>query len=257
MEPQSPDADAYCRQIEAYLCRKNDGHLVRVVGPAFALVNGWWNRGIPLKVACRGIDRYVERYYAKGPRRRPVRIEFCDADVLDVFDEWRRALGLGMAGIGAAPGAVEGDEGGTPPPATAAGEVGSKGGGGLRAHLDRVVTRLTDLQARGGLPADVADAIESLIERLGAYREASRTARGDARRAILTTLSDLDAELLAAGKASTPAEVLGALREEAGEDLAGFRERMSPEAYERALSAATGRLLRERLKLPVIAYEQG
>ena len=42
----------------------------------------------------RGIDRYFERYYAKGPRRRPVRVEFCEADVLDVFDEWRRAVGV-------------------------------------------------------------------------------------------------------------------------------------------------------------------
>ena len=54
---------------------------------------------MPLKVACRGIDRYFERYYAKGPRRRPVRVEFCDADVLDVFDEWRRAVGVPAAAL--------------------------------------------------------------------------------------------------------------------------------------------------------------
>ena len=53
--------------------------------------------GVPLTVAMRGIDRYFERYYAKGPRRRPVRVEFCEADVLDVFDEWRRALGITVA----------------------------------------------------------------------------------------------------------------------------------------------------------------
>ena len=84
----------FCREIEAYLCRKNDGHLIRVTGPSFELVSGWAAQGIPLKVAFQGIDRYFERYYRKGPRRRPVRIDFCDADVLDVFDEWRRALGL-------------------------------------------------------------------------------------------------------------------------------------------------------------------
>src|SRR5438105_6271627 len=84
----------YCREIEAYLCRKNEGHLVRIVGPSFELVCGWAQRGVPLKVAFRGIDRSVERYYAKGPRRRPVRIDFCEADVLDVFDEWRRAVGV-------------------------------------------------------------------------------------------------------------------------------------------------------------------
>ncbi len=88
--------EEYCRQLESYLCRKNDGHLIRIVGPAFEQVCAWAERGIPLKLAMRGVDRYFERYYAKGPRRRPVRIEFCEADVLDVFDEWRRS-GVGKA----------------------------------------------------------------------------------------------------------------------------------------------------------------
>ena len=95
--PSSKSEDSpeeYCRQLEAYLCRKNDGHLIRIVGPAFEQVCGWSTRGIPLKLAMRGIDRYFERYYAKGPRRRPVRVEFCEADVLDVFDEWRRSVGI-------------------------------------------------------------------------------------------------------------------------------------------------------------------
>ncbi len=52
---------------------------------------------MPLKVAFSGIDRYFERYYRKGARRRPVKIDFCDADVLDVFDEWKRATGVVMA----------------------------------------------------------------------------------------------------------------------------------------------------------------
>ena len=88
------DPADYCRQIETYLCRKNEGHLVRIVGPAFEQVCGWATRGVPLRIAFRGIDRYCERYYAKGPQRRPVRIEFCEADVLDSFDDWRRAVGV-------------------------------------------------------------------------------------------------------------------------------------------------------------------
>jgi hypothetical protein len=85
--------DQYCREIETYLCQKNDGHLIRVVGPSFEVVSGWAEQGVPLKIAYAGIDRYFERYYRKGPRRRPVKIDFCDADVLDVFDEWKRAVG--------------------------------------------------------------------------------------------------------------------------------------------------------------------
>ncbi len=94
------DADAYCREIEAHLCRRNAGHLVRVAGPAFEMVVGWEAQGIPLKVALSGIDRAVDRRDAKGPSRRPLRVEFCEADVLDAFDAWRRAVGVGAAGGG-------------------------------------------------------------------------------------------------------------------------------------------------------------
>jgi len=62
--------DEYCREIETYLCQKNDGHLIRVVGPSFGVVSGWAEQGVPLKIAFAGIDRYFERYYRKGPRRR-------------------------------------------------------------------------------------------------------------------------------------------------------------------------------------------
>ena len=88
----------FCREIETYLCRKNEGHLVRIVGPAFEQVCGWAGLGVPLKIAFRGIDQYCERYYAKGPRRRPVRIEFCEGDILDLFDGWRRAVGVAGGG---------------------------------------------------------------------------------------------------------------------------------------------------------------
>ena len=94
--------DEYCREIETYLTRKNDGHLIRVVGPSFEVVSGWAAQGVPLKIVLAGIDRYFERYYRKGPRRRPVKIDFCDADVLDVFDEWRRATGVLSASVSSA-----------------------------------------------------------------------------------------------------------------------------------------------------------
>src|SRR5687768_10425243 len=84
----------YCREVEAYLCQKNGGHLVRIVGPAFETVRQWADQGVPLKVAFRGIDRCCDRAAARGGRRRPLRIEFCEADVLDAFDDWRRAIGV-------------------------------------------------------------------------------------------------------------------------------------------------------------------
>src|SRR5215813_3003793 len=129
-----PAPDDYCRHLESYLCRKNDGHLIRIVGPAFEQVCGWASRGIPLKLAMRGIDRYFERYYAKGPQRRPVRIEFCEADVLDVFDEWRRSVGVVSV--------TSGDNA-----EDTVSNRGRAGAGTLPAHLERVIARLTILRS--------------------------------------------------------------------------------------------------------------
>lgn len=241
------DADAYCREIEAHLCRKNAGHLVRVIGPAFEMVAGWAARGIPLKVACRGIDRTVERRTAKGPGRRPLRVEFCEADVLDAFDEWRRAVGVGTAERGEAPQLGE--------PAAGPGESErARPGQSLRAHLDRVVTRLTDRMADGSLASALELVVERVIGELGEARAASRSARGEARAALVDRLQAIDDSVMAAAWAVTTVDEREALRREAEQDVVAFRARMAADDYARAVEAGASRLLRERLKLPDVAY---
>jgi hypothetical protein len=240
------DSDSYFREIEAHLCRRNGGHLVRVAGPAFEMVVGWAAQGIPLKVVLRGIDRSVERRDAKGPSRRPLRVEFCEADVLDAFDEWRRAVGVGTAGGGGL--------GQSGPADGPGGEPRARPGHSLRAHLDRVVTRLTDRVASGAFPADLERAAERVIDALGEGRTASRSLRGEARAAFIRTLQQIDDELLASARAATPEPVLAALRADAEQELAGFRGRMPPGDYARAVEAAATRLLRDRLALPDIAF---
>ena len=49
MDPNPPEVDAYCRHLEAYLCRKNDGHLIRIIGPAFEQVCGWAARATSIE----------------------------------------------------------------------------------------------------------------------------------------------------------------------------------------------------------------
>ncbi len=240
------DADAYCREVEAHLCRRNAGHLVRVAGPAFEMVAGWAAKGIPLKVALSGIDRAVDRRDAKGPSRRPLRVEFCEADVLDAFDAWRRAVGVGTAGGGGL---------GPAGSAEAAGdEPRQRPGPSLRAHLDRVVTRLTDCLAGGAVAGDLERAIDRAVTELGDARAASRSLRGEARAALINRLQAVDDELMAAARAATPPDTLAALGREAEQDLAAFRGRMTADDYSRAVEAATMKLLRERLKLPDTAY---
>lgn len=245
-----PDPSAYCRDLEAYLCRKNDGHLIRIVGPAFEQVRGWAGRGIPLNVACRGIDRYFERYYAKGPKRRPVRIEFCEADVLDVFDEWRRALGLSGAVSSAETAGqadVERDAGDTA-------DVTSRRGS-LPAHLERVHARLDGLGDEGRA-AIGEERLASLRAEIETLRDHSHRVRGEARQQLIARLDDLDRSLLHLLREQLPSSRRAALEAEAAAELAPFRSRLTPEAWERSRSAAVDRLLREQLRLPIVAYDR-
>ena len=228
--------EEYCREVEAHLCRKNEGHLIRIVGPAFEQVCGWATQGVPLKIAFRGIDRYCERYYAKGPRRRPVRVEFCEADVLDLFDNWRRALGVTTAAIDAAE-----EPAPRKPP--------------LAAHIERAVARLTSLRAGGQRSASFAERVDAAVRQLDHLAVDARTVRGEARADIIDRLRVLDEELVVAATADVSAETTAALRREAEAELMPFAQRMPPAALERARAAAFTRLLRESTGLPVLVYE--
>ena len=237
MTGEPTDLGAYCRAVENYLCRRNDGHLVRVVGPAFDCVAGWAAKGVPLRVAYRGIDRCVDRFAAKQHRRRPVRIEFCDADVLDVFDEWRRAVLLPAAS------------------ADAPGEDADPGRRhtSLAAHLDRVVARLTAL--RGSIGPNLGDLVDPIVAELDAAKAGAKGLRGEARQRLLDRLQALDAHLLSAARERLDAAALRELGTEADVELAPFRDRMPPEAYGGARQACIDRLVRDRLSLPIVAFE--
>jgi hypothetical protein len=239
------EISSYCRDIETYLCRKNDGHLIRVVGPSFEVVARWAEAGVPLKVAFRGIDRYFERYYRNGPRRRPVKIDFCEADVLDVFDEWRRAIGLTTARPEEPSPPGEQPEHNAPVPG---GRTPS-----LPAHLERVLLRLTSARVNGTLGPSADTLLDRVSAELDAARASAGGLRGERRRALLNRLAEIDRELLDLAGRSLNDDARGALLREADEELAGFKAQMPADAYERARKAAFERLLRDRSGLPTVA----
>ena len=229
----------FCREIETYLCRKNDGHLIRVTGPSFDLVAGWAAQGVPLKVAWEGIDRCFERYYRKGPRRRPVKIDFCEADVLDVFDEWRRAIGLPAD---TSPSSID-------PRATSTGS--------LPAHLERVVLRLSEARAKETLDETFDALIDRVAAELDAARAKSGGVRGEARLALVERLAGLDADVLQRARAALDDATLARLAQEAEASLAPFRAAMASEAFARAREGAIDALVREHYRLPRITFDQG
>lgn len=257
----------FCREIEAYLCRKNDGHLIRIVGPVFGTVTGWAEQGIPLKVAFQGIDRYFDRLQHK-PRRRPVPIQFCEADILDAFDAWRRALGLSVTAARslATPTAQ------TDPPGPSAGgpipiavdegtlardeSTQARRRGSLQTHIDRVMARLTQRRVDVAGSAGLGEAIDSILGQLDALRADAKGLRGDARQRVVETLGTLDRALIEAASGTLDDPGRTAMRAEAVRELEPFRSRMPPETFARAVAAAAERLVRERMRLPTIRIDE-
>jgi hypothetical protein len=231
----------YCRQVEAHLTRVNGGHLVRVVGPGFALVKQWADEGVPLSVVFKGIEQKAERH-TQGAARRPLRIEFCEADVRELFEAWRRATGI-SAGDPALP------DGPAPGGAELAGT--SRRPSPSKA-IDRAIERLGRLAGRLELPDELRDAVSHAIERLSSVREGLARARGIARDPWLAQLGLIDRDLMAQARRVVDAAVIRGLTEQAERELAPYRDRLAPEAWQRAVTVTVDRGVRAHFGLPTL-----
>lgn len=228
------DVGEYCRRVEEHLSRVNQGHLVRIVGTGFELVRQWARDGVPFSVVCRAIDMKAERHRA-GRSTRPLRIEFCEADVRAVFQDWKRAVG-----VAATSGATV-DE-----PADDAKRPS------LSKHLDRVTTALTRAAGRLETPAPLRDGLTRILEGIVELRESARGRRAAQMEHVGEALARWDAELMGVARASVDAASMAAIRSEAADELQIYRARMPVDMWARSLDVATNRLLRERLHLPVL-----
>jgi citrate synthase len=169
-----------------------------------------------------------------------VHIDFCESDVLDAFDAWRRAVGVRLPGSDA--GASEAN--------------GKRRRRSLPEHLDRVCERIADRRAAlSALSPDVDSVLEAVASEVAAFRDAPGPIRGEARERVVARLTELDRIMLDAARAQVDSGVMQSLRAEAMEQLSPFRDRLPSDAYDRAMESAVDGLLRDRERLPTIAFE--
>jgi hypothetical protein len=231
-------AGEYCREVESYLCRRNGGHLIRIVGPSFEIVRGWAEAGVPITLVRRAIDVCTERRESRRETARPLRIEFCEAEVRDQFQRWRRAVGPYIKTEDERPKIQEDED----EPAVSI---------GLAGHLTRAGERLARAAARLDRSETFRAAVDAIVGRVSEIQVESKGARGDRRDAFVEALKVIDGELLSAARDEAARSGLAPeLRAGAAAELAPWRERMTAEAWESALAAAADRLLRDRLDLP-------
>lgn len=239
------DVADYCRQVEAHLTRINGGHLVRVVGPGFALVKQWADEGVPLSVVFKGIEQKAERH-KRGASARPLRIEFCEADVREVFETWRRATGISTAGVDDP--TVDRD---APYVGRDFSPANSKRRPALKA-IDKAIERLGRLAGRLELPDEFRDAVSHAIERLSSVRAGLAHSRGIARDPWLAQLEPIDLDLMTQARRVVDAAVVRELTEQAEREMAPYRDRLAPEAWQRAVMVTVDRGVRAHLGLPTL-----
>lgn len=236
---QAAGVGAFCRSVEEHLARVNAGQIIRVVGPAFELVRGWALEGVPLSVVLRGIDMKAERHRA-GRSTRPLRLEFCEADVRDVYEQWRRSVGLGRAGPGEQAPDAPGERTKRP---------------SLTKHLNRAVERLSRVAGRLDLSETFRGELARVLDEVAAMAETARGAKGEARAAMAARLSDLDAALVAGGRVAVGPAGLERFGAEAELDLAAYRGRLAPDAWARSVDLGIDRLVRHELNLPTLSFD--
>lgn len=231
------DLGEYCRKVEDHLTRVNGGHLVRIVGAGFELVRAWAASGVPLSVVFRGIDNKAERH-REGKARRPLRIEFCEADVRAVFDNWRRAVGL--QGREDSQGSEEATDAAAAPPNR------------IGPVITRAIDRLSRVGGRMDLPEELRDVCDRVLQELVDIKSRTAKARGEAREKALSRLPGLDADLAEAVRAFIPDETRRPVIAQAEADLAPYRGRLAADAWQKSVDITTDRLLRSALGLPLL-----
>jgi hypothetical protein len=230
------DVGEYCRHVEAHLARVNAGEIIRISGAGFELVRGWALEGIPLSVVRHAISLKAERHQA-GRSTRPLRIEFCAADVRAVYATWRRAVGMTAGGTDGTDEAAPADE---------------PRRGSLARHLQRAIDRLSRSVSRVDLEPAIRVVLDRGLQEVAALAERARGARGAARDAAVADLAAIDGRLMAEARRAVGPNVLDQLAADASADLAAYRNRLTPEIWQRSVDLAVNRLLRERLGLPVL-----
>jgi len=253
----SPVAE-YCRAVEAHLTKINGGHLVRVVGPGFALVRQWHDEGIPLSVVQRAIEQKSDRQRRASTSRtpRPLRIEFCEDDVRALFEDWKRAVGVTRENPVNHVNPVNPVNPANPVNAVNLANVANAANRpSLSKHLERVSERLARLLGRQDLTEDFLSRVNDTIAAVADARAQAARARGAAREPIVRALQTLDRPLVDAAWASMSTPDRAAIDALAQQELGAFRQRLSPAEWQRALAATRDRLVREKFALPVIEVE--
>jgi hypothetical protein len=232
----------YFTELEEAFIRRRQKHLW--LSPVdWALMESWRDRGVPLHVAIRGIERAFDSYESK-PRHRTVKsLMYCREEVEAQYAEWLEGQ-VGSAGETVSEGLAEvpdkRDEALPFPRNT------------IMEHLQRAADSLAEAASRASGPRqmELATCFERAAARVREIQaDLAVTAKPDAQK-LEESLTHLERMIGEALKSHAPEQQLAAARAFAEEQLAAYKKKMDKEAYEETLEGIFSKRIREDYGLP-------
>jgi hypothetical protein len=230
----------YFTEVEQEFVRRRGKHLL--VSPLdWSLIETWKQRGVPLRIALRGINEAFDGYDQK-PRKYGQLVNnlfFCQQAVEKAYQQYLEAHVGGQHENG------NGDEAPAEPE-----EIGGFSLANLTLALhewQETLTRLSINQADDGL---LAEAFDRAARRLEEISQDLSQPSDDFLSQLDADLNLIESFLLDVIQRHASSETLAALRAQGEKDLKNYRKNMEPEIYEQTLDNWIARKLRDEYRVP-------
>ena len=213
----------YFSEIEETFVRRRGKHLL--LSPIdWALIETWQERGVPLHVVLRGIEKVFDSREQKSAQKRSVKsLFYCKEEIEAQYAEWLdRQVGKNGASAGEnANGEAFSDE-------------------SIKTHLENVggLLQLAGQKAAG----DVREALQRATERLGELERDLADAE-----TLENSLADLE-KIIDQALLRTPDTK--DIESEIARALAAYKNKMEAEVYQHTFDLMLLKRLRERAEIP-------
>ena len=232
----------YFTEVEDAFVRRRGKHLM-LCSLDWTLIEVWKERGIPLHIVLRGIERWFDFYETKRRQRSVNMLMYCQEEVEAQFAEWResRVGATDESGEREDNGARSDKSDGLPFSRTA-----------ILEHLQRGRSRLSEIAAGRKMirEDDFSDALERAVVLLSDLeQDFAAVALPDAQK-LEVSLTGLERMLSDAIRSAASSEEIAAIEREVKEQLKPYRKHMEPAVYQQTFNNLLLKRLREQFGVP-------
>ena len=228
----------YFTEVEQEFVRRRGKHLL--VSPLdWSLIETWQQRGVPLRIALRGINQAFDLHDQK-PRKFGQWVNnlfYCQQAVKTAYQQYLESHVGGQNGNGAEV-AAESEE------------IGGFSVANIKLALDEWQETLTRLSLSNADDLSLAEAFDRAARRVEEIGNDLGKPSDDFLGQLDSDLNLIEAFLLDAIQQHASAEMLTALRAQGEKDLKNYRKNMDKEIYEQTLDNWIARKLRDEYRVP-------